>query len=78
MARRWSSWEAKTKLSDFAVRLHALMEFARLDVPALALAAGLSRQGLYRLLSGERKPSWATVQALATALKVSTEKLRDL
>ncbi len=64
-------------MTTFATRLRSLMDRARLDVPALALAAGLSRQGVYRLLAGERAPSWATVQAIAVALKVSTEKLRD-
>lgn len=61
---------------DFPVRLRALMERAGLDPPALALKAGLSRQNVYRLLAGDRAPTWATVQRLAAALGVSTEEFR--
>ncbi len=62
--------------ATFAARLRALMAAASLDAPALAAKAGVSRQGLYRLLAGERAPSWDTVQKLAAALGVSTEELR--
>lgn len=55
----------------FASRLRELREAAGLSVQALADAAGLKRQGIYLLESGQRSPSWETVCALAKALKVA-------
>jgi transcriptional regulator with XRE-family HTH domain len=61
---------------DFAARLTAIMAEAGMSVAGLVLACGLPRQTIHRLLRGQRQPTWKTVQTLATALKVSTERLR--
>lgn len=55
-------------MSDFASRLRSLRESQGLSVAALAKLAGLNRQALYRLESGEREPTLETAQKLASAL----------
>lgn len=44
---------------------------------AFAVANDMNAQTIHRLLNGERKPSWAMVQQIATALGVSTDVFRD-
>jgi len=61
----------------FAATLKALREPADLTISALAAAAGLSRQRVHQLEAGTHRPSWAEVQALATALHVTTDTFRD-
>lgn len=63
--------------STFAARLRQLRERAALSVADLAEAAGLGRDAVYKLERGQSVPTWPTVQALAAALGVSTEALRD-
>lgn len=64
-------------LPTFARRLRDLRAAAGLSGYALAKATGLDATYLGRLERGQQAPSWATVQALARALGVSTEELRD-
>jgi transcriptional regulator with XRE-family HTH domain len=45
-------------------------------VAQLAERAGLHRTHVYKLEAGQRAPAWATVQALARALKVKAEAFR--
>jgi DNA-binding XRE family transcriptional regulator len=66
-----------TKPQPFAVTLARLRESAGLTLQDLGDAAGLSRQRVHQLETGAVKPTWAVVQALATALDVSTEVFRD-
>ena len=61
----------------FASTLARLRESAGLTLADLGDAAGLSRQAVHKLEAGEARPTWDTVQALATALGVSTEVFRD-
>jgi transcriptional regulator with XRE-family HTH domain len=61
----------------FAVTLARLRESAGLTLQDLGDAAGLSRQRVHQLETGAVKPTWRVVQALATALDVSTEVFRD-
>ncbi len=56
----------------FAARLRELRESAGLTQEALAIKAGLSRDGVAHLEQGRRSPSWKTVQALASALGVES------
>lgn len=60
----------------FATRLRSLREQAGFSVQQLAEKAGLKRQGLYQLERGESEPTWSTVQKLADALGISTDKFR--
>jgi transcriptional regulator with XRE-family HTH domain len=60
----------------FPARLRALRERSGLTAAQLAAAAGLHRTHLYKLERGERAPTWGTVQALAAALGVPTDRLR--
>lgn len=62
---------------DFPARLRSLREAAGLSVQELAEAASLTRQAVHALEAGERRPAWDTVQALAAALKVTTDTFRD-
>ena len=62
---------------DFGPRLKALREKAVMSGQDLADAVGLTRQAIHQLEAGTSRPSWATVQALATALSVSTDTFRD-
>lgn len=57
----------------FAERLRELRMKAHLTQHELADLAGLHRQGIAKLETGVREPTWATVQALARALGVSCE-----
>src|SRR5262245_56350213 len=54
----------------FAGRLRELRLAAGLSQPALAERAGMAKDALARLERGESDPKWATVCALAGALKV--------
>lgn len=44
---------------------------------AFADHSGVPQQTLHNLLSGNRRPSWDTVQKIAKALGVSTDVFRD-
>jgi DNA-binding XRE family transcriptional regulator len=61
----------------FGATLARLRESAGLTLQDLGEAAGLSRQRVHQLETWAVKPTWAVVQALATALDVSTEVFRD-
>lgn len=65
------------KQRSFAAIIKSLRESAALTLADLGDAAGLSRQRVHQLEAGTHRPSWAEVQALATALGVSTEVFRD-
>jgi transcriptional regulator with XRE-family HTH domain len=60
----------------FAHNLYRLRTAASLTGAELADAAGLTRQAIALLESGQRAPSWATVCALADALGVATDEFR--
>jgi transcriptional regulator with XRE-family HTH domain len=57
----------------FAAKLKRLRETAGLTQNELAERAGMNPFGVAKLEQGARKPTWATVQALAAALGVSCE-----
>lgn len=71
----------------FALRLEAIRaakdaQAAKDEKPPwtpyrLAKLAGIGPTHLYALLAGKSIPSWPVVQALAKALDVSTDELRD-
>jgi DNA-binding XRE family transcriptional regulator len=63
--------------ADFSSTLARLRESAGLTLQDLGDSAGLSRQRVHQFETGAVKPTWAVVQALATALDVSTEVFRD-
>lgn len=52
----------------FPARLRSLMDAAGVSVSVLAAKAGVNRQYLHRLLSGERSPSLDVAERLANAL----------
>ncbi len=62
---------------DFAARLKALREQSGLSVAELADKVDISRESVRLYENGERRPTWDAVQALATALGVSTDTFRD-
>lgn len=55
---------------DFAQRLRELRTAAELTQRELATRAGMTEGGVRDLEQGRRKPTWATVLALASALGV--------
>jgi transcriptional regulator with XRE-family HTH domain len=61
----------------FAARLKELREAAGLSQSQLAERAGMHRFGVSKLEQGLREPSWATVQAIASALGVSCESFQQ-
>lgn len=61
----------------FADLLRTAIAESGLSLAAVARKAGISTQGLYGLLAG-KSPMWSTVQRLALALGISTERLRDI
>jgi transcriptional regulator with XRE-family HTH domain len=61
----------------FASRLRRLRQEAGLTIQALADRAGMHRESVAQLERGRRKPTWASVLALADALDVSLEAFRD-
>lgn len=69
--------KSKPAGATFGARLRAARTERGLSQQALAVAAGLAdKMTVWQLESGRRNPTWATVQALATALACSTEDLR--
>jgi transcriptional regulator with XRE-family HTH domain len=60
----------------FAARLKTLREQGVLSQHDLEDRAGLARDTLSSLEDGSQQPSWATVEALATALEVATDVFR--
>lgn len=82
--RRQAKEASAAKAKEILARIHTSgvdgvdLEELAAHLPALSVARlRLARQAVYALESGQNSPSWATVQALASALKVSTETLRD-
>src|SRR5262245_30526130 len=61
----------EVRMSAFGQKLKEVREKAGLTQAALAEQAGLHVFGVAKLEQGLREPSWATVRALAHALKVS-------
>lgn len=62
----------------FPATLAALIAAAGHATPAaFARHAAMAPQTLHRLLAGQRRPTWATVQRLAAALGVPTDAFRD-
>jgi len=66
-------FEGTVTTEFFAARLRELREKAGLTQPALAERAGMHKLGIAQLEQGRRKPTWATVVALAEALGVTCE-----
>ena len=61
----------------FGDSLRRLREERNLSREQLAESAGLTRQAIHLYESGERRPTWDAVQALAKALNVPTDAFRD-
>jgi transcriptional regulator with XRE-family HTH domain len=57
--------------------LRQLRDAAGLTQAQLAEKAGLHRQGVAKLETGEREPAWGTVQALARALGVGCSEFEN-
>ena len=69
---------ARTLPETFPAKLAALIAAAGHATPAaFAAASGIAPQTLHNLLAGHRRPTWQTVQRLATALSVPTDSFRD-
>jgi len=62
---------------SFGDRLLSLREKAGLSRGQLADAADISRESVRLYETGARRPTWEAVQAIAAALKVPTDALRD-
>lgn len=61
---------------ELGLKIERLAASRGLHIDQVATAAGISRAGLYQILTGKiRSPRLATVKALATALGVRLEKL---
>jgi transcriptional regulator with XRE-family HTH domain len=60
-------------VSFFGARLQELRRAKGLTQAELAARAGLSKGGVANLEQGLREPAWATVVALAEALKVDCQ-----
>lgn len=58
-------------------KLKAILRQRGVSQKELALATGLSQGAVSMILRGERHPRWDTVIAIAKALGVSTDELRD-
>jgi transcriptional regulator with XRE-family HTH domain len=65
-----------SKPKSFAGILARLRKDAGLTLQALAEKSGLSKQVIHNYENG-RRPTWDAVQALATALNLSTDHFRD-
>lgn len=63
--------------ADLPAKLSALRTAAGLSVPDLARASGLSDDVLRQYESGARRPTWDSVQKLATAMGVPTDAFRE-
>jgi transcriptional regulator with XRE-family HTH domain len=61
----------------FSERLREVREAAGLSQGGLAARAGLTRQALSLLESGQREPAWETVQRLAAGLGVDCTAFAD-
>jgi len=60
-------YEADGNQEAFLLALRTVVE-ARGGIGALARKTGLNRQHLYRALSGKGNPTWATMDAVLSAL----------
>ena len=60
-------YEADGNQEAFLLALRTVVE-ARGGIGALARKTGLNRQHLYRALSGKGNPTWATMDAILSAL----------
>lgn len=65
------------RVQGFADRLRAEREKTGLTMYALAKRAGVTKQAVARLESGESQPTWETVQRIVKALGISCEALAD-
>lgn len=66
----------KSKLPPFAAALRDLLDAQGISISELASRTGINRVSLSRIVSGKQAPTWATVEAIAMALRVSTETFR--
>lgn len=66
-----SGWSA---VEEFIEQVNAKLEETGMSVASLATTTGISRQHIYRILSGEYNPSMAAAQSIADALglRIST------
>lgn len=62
-------------MADFADKLGEVM--GEISQAELARRSGVSQQNIHKYLTRKTKASWDHVQALAIALGVSCEQLRD-
>lgn len=63
--------------SDFGERLKAAMDYARLDLLAVAEAAGRGINAISRWRSGEDRPSWRAVTLMCQRLGWPTEMFAE-
>jgi DNA-binding phage protein len=68
-----SGWEA---LNEFIEQVNARLEMTGMTITTLAEETGISRQHLYRILTGEHNLSMAAAQSIAEVLglKIATVK----
>jgi DNA-binding transcriptional regulator YiaG len=62
---------------SFPARLTSLRTAAGLSIPDLARSSGLSDDVIRRYETGDRAPTWESVQKLAAALGVPTDTFRS-
>jgi len=74
---RSEGFDVARKRETFGAVLLRLREAAGMSAYELAKRAGLTRQAISFLETGDREPSWATVQRLAKALGLSCEAFED-
>lgn len=65
------------KPESFAAILRREREGAELSREQLADAAGITRESVRLYETGERRPTWTAVQAIAKALNLPTDTFRD-
>ena len=66
----------KAAADSFHARLTTLMAEAGLSDADLAEKVGTSRQHVWRLRTGKRKPYWDTICAVADAMNVGLDEFR--
>ena len=63
---------------ELGVRIWRIMRKKGMDQSSLALAAGVSKNIITRLLTGRRLTSFTNIERIATALDVSLDEFRPL
>ena len=77
MSRLDARRQADALPADFGPRLKALRDAHPMTARELAELTGVSPAAVYALENGTSRPTWDTVQAIATALGVAADVFRD-